>query len=105
MSEEHTIPRLYYRLESPTQTPEIARQQELSGEIWGRPPQQSTIPAVQAYVGPLPSGARGVEFHTDTPQDPMCPPRVAYWRGPRKGVRVEDSFAKITVVVTKNTQI
>jgi hypothetical protein len=105
MSERGTNRRLYYRLESPTQTPDIARQQKQSGEIWGRSPQQSTIAAVQAYIGPLPAGARGIEFYTDTPRDPMCPPRVAYWRGPRKGVRVEDGFAKIAVVVTKNSQV
>src|SRR5947209_1015424 len=96
---------LYHRLESPTQTPETARQQEQSGEIWGRAPQQSSIPAVQAYVGPLPVGARGIEFYTDTPHDAGCPPRVAYWRGPRPGVRVEGGFAKIEVVVTRNTQV
>ena len=96
--------RVYHRLESPTQTPADAAQQEASGEIWGRAPQGSFIPAVQAYIGPLPPGARGIEFTTGVPVDPGSPPGQAYWRGPRAGVTVEDDFAKIRVVVTRNGQ-
>jgi len=55
-------------------------------------------------LGPLPLGARGMEFYTDTPHDAGCPPRVACWRGPRPGVRVEGSFANIRDVITRNTQ-
>jgi hypothetical protein len=96
--------RLYYRLESPSQTPEIARVQEATGEIWGKAPRGSTIPAVQAYTGPLPEGARGIEFTAEVEPDPLSPPGQAYWRGPRPGVIVEGDNAKIRVTVTRNTQ-
>lgn len=96
--------RVYHRLESPTQTPADAARQAASGELWGRPPRGSDIPAAQAYVGPLPPGARGTEFTTATPPDPGSPPGQAYWRGPRPGVRVEGGIAKIAIVVTRQTQ-
>lgn len=95
---------VYHRLESPTQSPAIARIQEQNGEIWGRPPYNGNIPAVQAYVGPLPEGARGIEFRTNVPPNRGSHPRNPYWIGPRSGVEVDDEFAKIKVVVTKNTQ-
>lgn len=95
---------VYHRLESPTQTPETARLQEESGEIWGHPPRYSDIPAVQAYTGPLPEGRRGIEFVTDVPPDPLPAPGTAWWRGPRPGVRVEGDWAKIKVRVLRNVQ-
>ena len=48
---------------------------------------------VQAYRGPLPRGAKGVEFQTGVrPDSPHGP--IAEWSGPREGVRVENDFAK-----------
>jgi RHS repeat-associated protein len=89
--------RTYHRLESPSQPPEVARQQVESGEVWGRPPRGSDIPKVQAYDGPLPAGRRGIEFTTDVPPDPRGIPGQPTWAGPRPGVRVEGDFAKIKV--------
>ena len=96
--------RVYHRLESPTQTPTDAARQEASGELWGRAPFGSHIPKVKAYRGPLPAGKRGIEFVTDVPPDPGSTPKRAEWSGPRRGVVVEGDFAKIRVVITKNTQ-
>jgi hypothetical protein len=60
-------------------------------------------PTVRAYRGSLPSGARGVEFTTEVfPNSPYGP--IARWSGPRPGVWVEEEFAKIRVLVTRNTQ-
>ena len=97
----------FYRAESPTQTVDTAKLQVASGEIWGRAPRGGAFPAVQAYVGPLPDGERGIEFYTETKPDGWPGSAMAghvYWRGPREGVRVEDDFAKIRVNITKNTQ-
>ena len=97
--------RVYHRLESPTQTPADAARQEASGEIWGRAPRGGTTPKVKAYPGPLPPGTRGIEFTTDVPPDPGSAPKRPDWSGPRPGVVIEGDFAKIKVVVTKNTQV
>jgi hypothetical protein len=95
---------IYHRLETPTQTPEDAAKQEASGEIWGRPARGGAFPKVKAYTGPLPPGARGIEFTTDVPPDANCPPHVPTWRGEREGVICEGDYAKIKARVTKNTQ-
>lgn len=99
--------RVYHRRDSPTQTPDVARQQEQSGELWGRPSITSDIPKVKAYDGPLPDGVRGIEFTTDVEPDPGCPPGRPEWSGnpnPRPGVVVEGDVVKIRITVTKNTQ-
>ena len=96
----------FHRLESPTQTPATARQQVASQEIWGKTPRGGIHPTVQAYRGPLPRGARGVEFETDVPtNNPHGPPGWSVGGGgARPGLREEDGFAKLCVRVTKNTQ-
>ncbi|MGH7719612.1 MAG: RHS repeat-associated core domain-containing protein, partial [Gemmatimonadaceae bacterium] len=94
----------YHRRESPTQTPADARRIQESGELWGRANRGSDNPSVDAYVGPLPQGTRGIEFTTTVPPDKGTPPWRARWTGPRPGVRVEGEYAKIPVCVTKNTQ-
>lgn len=96
--------RVYHRLESPTQTPADAAQQESSGEIWGKSSVWSTFPKVKAYEGPLPTGKRGIEFITDVPPDAGSAPYRPEWTGPRPGVALVGSYAKINVTVTKNTQ-
>jgi hypothetical protein len=98
------MPDAYYRLESPTQTEEKSCEQETSGELWGRGAFGSPYPAVKAYGGPLPRGKKGVEFTTEVKPDPRSFPGVPLWSGKRKGVRIEGEFAKIQVVITKNTQ-
>ena len=97
----------YHRLESSTQTPRDAQMQEQSGEIWGRAPYGSDIPTVQAYKGPLPLGARGVEFVTSAVESPgsAAHPTAARWRPGDPGVSLEGDYAKIKVLITRNTQI
>ncbi len=97
--------KIYHRKESPTQTPEHVRLQVHSGELWGKSPLGSDIPAAQAYLGPLPSDCRGIEFTTDTEPDSGSPPGEAYWRGPRDGVEVAGDYAKIKIKVIRNTQV
>jgi hypothetical protein len=94
----------FHRLESPTQTPEDARQQEESGEIWGRAPRGRPWPAVKAFRGSLGDGQRGVEFYTNV--SPDAPNRGQnYWTPAfNEGVRLEDGYAKIDCVIVKNTQ-
>jgi hypothetical protein len=99
---------LYHRLESPTQRKETARQQIQSQEIWGKarkPPYASYTLQVKAYKGPLPPGARGIEFSTEALPDNCCPPYAASWSVGGYGVRSEGGFAKISVTITKCTQL
>ena len=95
--------KVYHRLESPTQTAKDAEKQERSGELWGKAPRFSDIPAVKAYIGPLPEGCAGIEFTTETEPDAGTAPIEAWWRGPREGVEVGGDWAKIRIKVTKNT--
>ncbi len=98
----------FHRCESPTQTPEIAQLQQQTGEIWGKPAHNShssDFPKVKAYVGQLPQGKRGIEFMAKFQPDSGTPPSRADWSGPREGVRLEDGFAKIQVILTRNTQV
>lgn len=96
----------FHRVETATQTPEDARRQERSGEIWGRTPYGSAWPQVQALDGPLPRGVRGVEFYTDSAPDEGGHPLQPRWSGNglNTDVRTEDGFAKIPCVVVKNAQ-
>jgi hypothetical protein len=98
----------FYRLESPTQTPETAALQESSGEIWGHSAQGSDIPSVKAYNGPLPEGARGIEFTTDTPPTPtgmIKPGQIAQWYSGSPGVEdIDSNTVRIRCTVTLNTQ-
>lgn len=96
--------RIYHRIESPTQTREIAGRQAETSEIWGTMARYAHKPCVRAYKGPLPEGSRGVEFTTDVKPDRNSPPGQAYWRGPREGVIVDGEFAKIRVTILRNTQ-
>jgi hypothetical protein len=86
--------RTYHRLESPTQTPMIAKLQENNMEIWGSPPHntyQSDIPKVKAYEGSLPKGVRGIEFTTDIEPDSGTPPgKGVCWSDLQKGVKIEE---------------
>jgi RHS repeat-associated protein len=101
--------RTFHRLESPTQTAEIAAAQQASGEIWGRTPRGGDVPTVQAYEGPLPEGTRGVEFTTDAPPSSVNPgSSEARWREGSPGVESRtvngEDFAVIGCTVTRNTQ-
>jgi hypothetical protein len=101
--------KVYHRKETRTQTPEVARLQELSGEIGGTYDRDqmgglSPFPSVDAFVGPLVDPQRGIEFVTDVPPNRDTPRWIARWTGPRPGVRIEGDYAKIRAVVTRNTQ-
>jgi hypothetical protein len=100
---------VYHRVQSDSQTPSVAAQQQRTGEVWGSYNRdmmggRSPFPSVDAYHGPLPEGEKGIEFTTDVPPDKNTPQRVARWTGPRVGVIVEGDYAKISVVITRNTQ-
>ena len=100
---------VYHRLESPTQPLDIVLVQQRTGTIRGYPAMGSFIPKVKAYGGPLPEGARGIEFTTDVPPDDGCAPSLPTWSGPRSGVRIATNdqggeFAEIDVVILKQTQ-
>ena len=64
---------LFHRLQSSTQTPEVAQKMVESGELWGRAPNVGLIdtPAAQAHLGPLPKGKAGVELHTRAAGTPL----------------------------------
>jgi hypothetical protein len=97
----------FRREASPTQSDDVAAAMERSGELWGNPARQSlSQPMVQAYRGPLAPGQRGVEFYTPVrPLSPRnSPPGEARWPVGLPGVREEDGFAKIPIIVTRNTQ-
>ena len=101
--------RTYHRRESTTQTPDIARMMEESGELWGKGNRMSGggrgSPTASAYEGPLPDGARGVEFQTDVPPRDGTPPGIAEWLGGMPGVSaVQGDYVRIPIRVTKNTQ-
>jgi hypothetical protein len=98
--------RVYHRRESTTQTPDVAIQQEASGELWGYPAQYGDIPKVKAFGGPLPDGVRGIEFTTEVEPDRGGHPRQPTWSGDRDGVVAVpgERAVKIRIVVTKNTQ-
>jgi RHS repeat-associated protein len=100
----------FHRLESPTQSPTVASLIEQSGELMGTGMRQvgggrSPNPVAQAYVGPLPEGARGVEFFTPVAPTSGSRPGAADWYRGTDGVRdVDDDWVSVPVEVTKNTQ-
>jgi len=94
----------FHRRESPTQTVDNARDQETSGELWGRAPRWGGRPQVKAFAGPLPEGKRGIEFMTDAEPDRNGVPSLPTWTGPRQGVTVRSDMAVINIQVTKSTQ-
>jgi hypothetical protein len=85
----------------------VAALQLASSEIWGRcngNTYQAARPSVDAYVGPLPSRARGIEFETDIPPDRGLPPYRARWTGPRPGVVIDGEWARIRVKIIRSTE-
>lgn len=103
-------PVVYHKVETTTQTPETAAMQQRSGEIWGKEPRLGGLgPSVNAYVGPLPAGARGIEFTTSIPPGSALPfpGGLARWYGDRQpGVSINDQgFAVLPVTILKNTQV
>jgi nucleoside phosphorylase len=98
---------IYHRLESDNQSIEHLEIQLANQELWGRAPKNyllSDVPKVKARRGSLPQGQRGIEFTTNIPTDSYHP-IFALWSGDRPDVINEDGFAKIKVVIIKNTEI
>lgn len=90
----------YYRTGS-SQDDDTTRKQQASGELWGKPDRGSSIPSADAWVGLLPDDKPGIEFYTDVAPSPGTPPHWARWRGPRRGVRIDGDWAKISINITK----
>ena len=97
----------FYRLEGLTQTPATAAMQEASGEVWGTTARGGLYPSVAAYQGPLPEGARGIEFTTGVkPSDIGLgkPGNIAIWRQGSPGVHdAGNDYVKIAANV-RNAQ-
>jgi RHS repeat-associated protein len=102
---EREAPDVFHRLESPTQTVADAMAQQASRELWGKGYRDSGVPYVQAYTGPLPPGARGIEFVTSAQGFKYSKPGAVMFVPGQPGVRLEDGVAKIDIIVTKNTQV
>lgn len=96
----------FYRIASRTQTPEDARNQARTNEIWGRAPRYNPLwPQVQAYRGSLPEGVEGIEFYTNAEPDRGGQPHEAHWSGNRPDIMIRGDFAVIDCVLTANTQV
>jgi WD40 repeat protein/HEAT repeat protein len=103
---EFNIP-VYHRLESSSQTIEIAKLQEESLEIWGgvnKNHSGSEIPIVKAHKGFLPKGSRGIEFTTNIPPDSGTPSTFAYWNGNREELTIKGDMAILKVLTVNNFQ-
>jgi hypothetical protein len=99
---------IYYRRESSTQTPDDARRQVQSGELWGRGARPNGLPAVKAYLGGLPDNVRGLEFTTDIPPEPTNHPFQALWYATTLGTTTRydngSDFVVLSIKVLRNTQ-
>lgn len=98
----------FHRLASPTQTDEMASLQEAEGRIYGSSGRFTLGPAVQAYQGPLPPNAVGVEFTTSVPPSLKTDFHATWYRS-QNGVpistrRGEDYFA-VPVTITKRVAL
>ncbi len=94
----------FFRRESPTQNSEAMRTVLSSGELWGRAPRNSNLPAAQAFIGALPDGESGFEFYANVPPDSVGGGR-AFWHVRDDGsVWGDDEWAKVKVVVSRVNQ-
>jgi hypothetical protein len=99
---------VYHRLESPTQTPAVARQQVQSMEIWGLPARGSPFPSVKAYRNNLPSQqTRGIEFSSNVaPTKGVGTPYEARWYVGTAGVfQRPNNHVGVPIFYIKNTQV
>ncbi len=94
----------FHRLESTTQRPSDAARSAEDSFLWGNTPRSGFEPTVQAYEGPLPHGARGIEFYTTTPPHPDGLPHQPHWYLSDPGVVNDEGAARITCIVVLNTQ-
>ncbi|MDP3711517.1 MAG: hypothetical protein Q8R60_03405 [Mycobacteriales bacterium] len=98
----------YYRLHSLTQTDADAELIKRTGRLRGYPSRFSgDRPLAQAYYGPLPPGASGIEFVTSVQPDRNGDPVEANWSGWRHDVTLghdptrDEDYAEIPVEVTR----
>lgn len=79
----------FNRVESTTQSPEVAIKQVATGEIWGRTPRYGSVPTVEAYGGSLALGKRGIDFTTPIEPHPNGSPiHVKFYLGRTPGVQI-----------------
>lgn len=71
----------FNRRETDIQTPELAKEQVATGEVWGLTPSNGGMePTVQAYAGRLRlPHKRGIEFTTDILPHPNASPFEVRW--------------------------
>jgi hypothetical protein len=95
----------FHRVRSSTQTDEVCRMIIMSGELWGKTPYGGDKPQVQAYRGRLPVGVAGIEFMTAIGPFPNNHPYEVRWRPEQPGVRSENGFAKIDILIVRDNQL
>lgn len=99
------MPNTFHRRESRTQTPEDAKMQVKSGEVWGKEARWSSVLSVKAYTGQL--VGRGIQFTTAIPPHPNQSPFEAHWYYPNTPgtmLRTKDGrdYAAISAVVVNH---
>jgi hypothetical protein len=105
MGESSFIYGPFHRVRSTTQTDKVCRDIVASNELWGKIPYGGDQPQVQAYRGRLKSGSSGIEFMTALKPFPNNHPYEVRWRPEQPGVRLENGFAKIDILILKNSQL
>ena len=98
----------FHRVESPTQPPERAAQQEATGMHTGTASHKGMgVVRINAYHGPLPDGQRGLEFFTPAKPTSVIPGGLVTWHpdhDPHCTLTDGGDVAQIPITVTKNTQ-
>ncbi|WP_269766171.1 RHS repeat-associated core domain-containing protein, partial [Burkholderia ubonensis] len=98
----------FHRVESPTQPPERAAQQEATGMHTGTASHKGMgVVRINAYDGPLPEGQRGLEFYTPAKPTSVIPGGLVTWHpghDPHCSLSESGDIAQIPITVTKNTQ-
>lgn len=99
---------LYHRQKSGSQQDYVAKQQEESGELWGKGARPNGLPCAKAYLGPLGDNVLGVEFTTEVPPEETNHPFEARWYSSTPGVETRyidgTDYAVVPIRVTRNTQ-
>ncbi len=98
----------FHRVESPTQPPERAAEQEATGVHTGTASHKGMgVVRINAYDGPLPDGQRGLEFYMPAKPTSVIPGGLVTWHpGHSSHCTLSESgdVAQIPITVTKNTQ-
>ncbi len=84
----------HHFLQNPNDLPKIIA----TNELWGRPPNGSDIPQVQAYRGEAPPGRKNViTFETAAAVKPGTAYFDVRWHPDYPDVRLENGYAKISI--------